>query len=110
MELVARRVSVVIPALNEEETIGGLLAEMPWGAIRECIVADNGSTDRTAEVARAGGAVVVHVPERGYGRACAGGLAHTSPESDVLVFMDGDGSDIPAARALRAGPLRAGQY
>ncbi len=106
----APRISVVIPALNEEETIGGLLAEMPWGMIRECVVANNGSTDRTPEVARAGGAVVVDVPQRGYGWACAVGFAHTSPESDVIVFMDGDGSDVPAEIAVVAGPVLAGNY
>ena len=107
------RISVIIPALNEEATIGGVvtevLANVPRGLLAECIVADNGSTDRTAERARAAGAVVVYEPRRGYGRACAAGVAAARPESDILVFLDGDGSEVPAEIPMIAGPVLAGE-
>ena len=89
-------VSVVIPALNEAENIAAVVREMPWGLIRECIVVDNGSTDATAAEAAAAGARVVLEPQRGYGRACAAGAAAADAGSGILVFMDGDGSDVPA--------------
>ena len=106
------RVSVIIPALNEEATIGDVVAEVLLAApplIAECIVADNGSTDRTAERARAAGAHVVYEPRRGYGQACAAGAAAASPHSTVLVFLDGDGSDVPAEIPLLAVPVLAGE-
>jgi len=89
-------VSVVVPALNEEEPIAGVVREcVTTGAATEVIVVDNDSTDRTAERAREAGARVVTAP-RGYGRACAAGVRAVSAECDIVVFLDGDGSDIPA--------------
>ena len=106
-------VSVIIPALNEEDTIAGVVAEVlsdtPPALVRECLVVDNGSTDRTAERARAAGARVVSQPQRGYGRACAAGAAAADLRSDVLVFLDGDGSDAPAELAMIAGPVLEGR-
>jgi len=107
---IAKRISVIIPALNEQETIAGVIGEMPWTLIRECIVVNNGSTDATAERARARGARVVDEPRRGYGQACAAGVAHADPLSDVLVFLDGDGSEVPAEIALVAAPVLAGTH
>jgi glycosyltransferase involved in cell wall biosynthesis len=88
-------VSLIIPVLNEAESIGRVLAELPWPLLAECIVVDNGSTDQTAAIARAAGARVLTSPN-GYGAACLAGARAASRESTVLIFMDGDGSDIPA--------------
>jgi glycosyltransferase involved in cell wall biosynthesis len=90
------KVSVVIPALNEEEPIPGVVREcFATGVLDEVIVVDNGSTDRTAERACEAGARVITAP-RGYGRACAAGVRALSPGCDIVVFLDGDGSDVPA--------------
>jgi glycosyltransferase involved in cell wall biosynthesis len=89
-------VSVIIPALDEEEPIAGVVRECLATRLPiEVIVVDNGSTDRTAARAREAGARVVTAP-RGYGRACAAGVRALSPECDIVVFLDGDGSDVPA--------------
>ena len=82
-----------MPALNEEESIGQVLAAIPTGVADEVIVVDGGSSDGTVAVARAGGARVIHEPRRGYGRACATGLA--AARGDVVLFLDADGADDP---------------
>jgi glycosyltransferase involved in cell wall biosynthesis len=87
------RVAVIIPALNEEESIVHVIAGVPRDRVDEVLVVDNGSTDRTAEVAQAAGAAVVREERRGYGYACAAGVAAVGAGVDALVFMDGDGSD-----------------
>jgi glycosyltransferase involved in cell wall biosynthesis len=86
-------VSLVIPAYNEAECIGPLLAEIPPGLVNQVIVADNGSTDGTGEIARQAGAIVMVEPRRGYGYACAAGASAAA--GDIVVFMDGDGSFVP---------------
>jgi glycosyltransferase involved in cell wall biosynthesis len=100
-------VSVVIPALNEAESIAAVVRELPWALIRECIVVDNGSTDETAAEAEAAGARVISLSQRGYGRACSQGAAAAS--GDVLVFMDGDGSDVSAEMDQLLRPILAGE-
>ncbi len=102
-------VSVIIPALNEAESIAAVVAEMPWDLIHECIVVDNGSTDATAAVALSAGAKVVMQPTPGYGRACAAGVAAAAPASTVLVFMDGDGSDVTSEMGQLLEPIVHGE-
>lgn len=93
--MIARRYALVIPALNEAETIGELLQGIPRELFSQVVVVDNRSTDATAEAARSAGAEVVREPRRGYGRACLAGLAALRPETTAVVFMDGDLSDDP---------------
>ncbi len=102
-------VDVVIPALNEEAALGHVLREIPEG-VRQVVVADNGSTDRTAEVALAHGARVVHEPRRGYGAACLKALSMLSAAPpDVVVFLDGDHSDHPAELTSLVEPIATGE-
>ena len=97
-------VKVVIPAQNEERAIGKVISEIPdW--VSEVIIADNGSTDNTAQVAKDHGATVISVPEAGYGRACMGGIA-AAGEYDIIVFLDGDASDYPEDMSLLVQPIR----
>lgn len=104
-----QNVTVIIPCLDEAEPIGDVVREVLAEGVREVIVVDNGSTDATAEVARAAGARVVAQPQRGYGRACAAGVAAAGPEAGILCFMDGDGSDVPSFIGAVVGPVAAGQ-
>jgi glycosyltransferase involved in cell wall biosynthesis len=98
------KVVAIIPALNEEEPIGHVVSGVPRDRVDEVIVVDNGSTDRTAAVAREAGARVVREPRRGYGYACAAGAA-AAAGFDVLVYMDGDGSDVAAEVGLLIAPI-----
>ena len=86
-------ISIIIPALNEAESIGSVVRSIPWHLIDECIVVDNGSTDATAAIASFEGARIITSP-RGYGVACKAGSDAALPTSTILVYMDGDGSDI----------------
>jgi glycosyltransferase involved in cell wall biosynthesis len=104
-------VSVIIPALNEEQPIADVVRECFATKIpREVIVVDNGSDDRTAERARKAGAKVVSEPTRGYGRACAAGVRAVSPKCDVVVFLDGDGSDVPTFMNQLVDPIPRGTH
>jgi glycosyltransferase involved in cell wall biosynthesis len=109
-------VAVIIPALDEEEPLGAVLAALPRAGgpdgpgfrVREVVVADNGSRDRTAAVARAAGATVVTEPRRGYGSACLAGLAHLRRDPpDIVAFLDADHSDDPGQLAEILAPILA---
>lgn len=95
-----------MPALNEERAICSVLDDIPtW--VDRIVVVDNGSSDRTAELAQAGGAIVVHEPRRGYGAACQAGIALVTGH-DVIVFLDADYSDHPDQMARLVDPIVAG--
>ena len=102
------RVALVIPTLNEEEVIGGVIAGVPRAAVHDIIVVDSGSTDCTVECARAAGARIVSLRERGYGRACRAG-AEAAENCDIVVFLDGDGSDCPALIPRLVEPIAEGR-
>jgi glycosyltransferase involved in cell wall biosynthesis len=87
--------ALIIPALNEAESIGILLGSVSRELFSQIIVVDNGSRDRTAEVAAAAGAAVVTEPSRGYGQACLTGLRQVHPAVTAIAFMDADLSDSP---------------
>jgi len=87
------KVALIIPALNEEATIGQVVSEAASAGKLSILVVDNGSTDGTAEVALGAGALVVREERRGYGYACAAGVRAIASDVDVCAFMDGDGSD-----------------
>ena len=95
--------TVVIPALDEEASIAGVIAEIP-GWVDRIVVADNGSTDRTAERAREAGADIADAPRRGYGSACLAGIA-AAGETDILIFVDGDLADFPDRMDTLVDPL-----
>jgi glycosyltransferase involved in cell wall biosynthesis len=105
------RVAVLIPALNEEATLPGVLARLPRTRVERVVVVDNGSSDDTARVASEGGADVVVESRRGYGAACLAGIDHLEKTGspDVLVFMDGDQSDDPEALDVLLEPILAGR-
>jgi glycosyltransferase involved in cell wall biosynthesis len=106
------RVAIVIPALDEEESLPAVLAAIPKCLAARVIVVDNGSRDRTAEVARAGGAEVLHEPKSGYGSACLAGIRHadaTEPRPDVLVILDADHADDPSVLTDFVGRIERGE-
>lgn len=105
-------IDVIIPAYNEEKAIGEVLREIPKNLVRHVVVANNGSTDKTAEVAEKNGAIVVNEPRKGYGQACLTALEmlkEFDPKADVVVFIDGDHSDYPEEMSRLLEPIKAGQ-
>ena len=100
------RIGVVIPALNEVRAISRVLADVPdW--VDDIVVADNGSSDGTADAARVAGARVVTEARRGYGAACQAGLRELA-DVDIVVFLDGDYSDSPEEMGLLVDPIARG--
>lgn len=100
------RIDVIIPALDEEQALPRVLAEIPRPPVRRIVVADNGSSDATGRVAKEHGAEVVYEPERGYGAACLRALSHLAADPpEVVVFLDGDYSDHPAELPLLIEPI-----
>jgi glycosyltransferase involved in cell wall biosynthesis len=102
------RVTAIIPALDEEAAIGATVARLDRRVVADVIVVDNGSRDRTAERAAAAGARVIAEPRRGYGRACLTGI-EAAAGADVLVFLDGDGSDVPEDLSRLLAPIERGE-
>jgi glycosyltransferase involved in cell wall biosynthesis len=100
-------ISLIIPALNEVESIAQVLAVIPRQYLCEILVVDGGSTDGTVELARQHGTRIIHEGRPGYGRACATGVAESRGE--VIVFMDADGADDPSHLPELIEPIRAGQ-
>ena len=103
------KAALIIPALNEESAIGDVLDEIPGGLFEQVIVADNGSTDRTSEVASSHGAAVVAEPRRGYGNACLKALSHLPEGTEIVAFMDGDGSDVATELGTLLAPIEDGR-
>lgn len=111
---VMSRIDVLIPAFNEEASLPLVLAAIPKEWVRQVIVCDNGSADRTAQVARQSGAIVVEAPRRGYGSACLAGMAFlkslpAAEQPEIVVFLDGDYSDYPEDLPEVAGPVLNGE-
>ena len=104
------RIDALLPALNEEASLPGVLAPLVGHPLlRRVVVVDNGSTDATWAVAAAAGAVPVWCPWRGYGSACLAGLRRLAGDPpDAVVFLDADGADDPADLEAVLGPLVAG--
>jgi glycosyltransferase involved in cell wall biosynthesis len=104
------RISVVIPALNEEDTIADVVSSVAAQHVDEIIVADNGSTDGTSQQAQHAGARVVKEPQLGYGLACRAGVNAVSAETEIVVFLDGDGSECPELMCRLVDPIVAGTH
>ena len=98
---------VIIPAFNEEKSIGLVLSDLPR-EVDEIVVIDNGSTDETAAEAKKGGATVLYEPRKGYGFACLAGIEHLKAKAnqgDIVVFLDGDYSDYPEELTALITPI-----
>ncbi len=100
------KISLIIPALNEADSIARVLSAVPGSLAAEILVVDGGSSDGTAEIARQNGAAVIREARRGYGQACASGLARAKGE--IVVFLDADGADDPQHLPELVGPIRSG--
>ena len=105
-------VDVIIPAFNEEEAVGHVVRDIPTELVREVVVVNNASSDRTRQRAEEAGATVLDQPLRGYGNACLMGIAHLRDKErrpDVVVFLDGDHSDHPEELPRLLAPIAEGQ-
>ncbi len=101
---------MIIPALNEEDSVAKVIGEIPRETVREIVVVNNGSTDRTASRALEAGATVIDEPVRGYGKACLAGIDHiNSPDArerpEIVVFLDADYSDYPSEITALIEPI-----
>lgn len=107
-------VDVIIPARNEEAAIGRVIRDIPRAIVREVIVCNNNSTDKTSEQALNAGATVIHQPHNGYGNACLFAIEHirqkpSSAHPDIVVFLDGDYSDYPGEMPSLIDPILSGK-
>ena len=105
-------IAIIIPALNEEASIGNVVRSIKsqdWQVPPHVIVADNGSTDGTIEQAQSAGAQIVREPDRGYGAACLAGISAVPQETNIVLFMDGDGADVPEEAPALIKPLIDGK-
>lgn len=105
-------VDVIIPAYNEEKSIGLVIDDIPKDLVREIIVCNNNSTDETKKVSLERGAVIVDAVQKGYGSACLKGLeylANKAVKPDIVVFVDGDYSDHPEEMASLVSPIVKGK-
>lgn len=103
------KAALIIPALDEERAIGAVLDAVPRDLFERIVVVDNGSRDRTADIARAHGAETVREDRRGYGAACLRGIAALPDDVEAVVFMDADGSDLPSDAAALLEPIERGE-
>ena len=100
-------IKLIIPAFNEEQSIGKVIADIP-AIVSEIIVIDNNSTDNTSEVAKRAGATVLFEKRKGYGYACLKGMVYISEaikKPDIIVFLDGDYSDYPGELIKIVAPI-----
>ncbi len=108
-----KKTVVIIPALNEERSIGQVIGDIPRDLVTEIVVVDNGSTDSTAQVASDSGATVIDEERRGYGQACLAGISYIKSSSympDIIVFLDGDYSDYPGEMKDLISPITEDGY
>lgn len=101
-------IDVIIPAYNEESSIGSVVSDIPKDLVRHIIVCNNNSNDATADHAAKAGAIVVDEPRPGYGAACLQGMkyiADLETQPDIVVFLDGDYSDYPEEMVFLVEPI-----
>ena len=106
-------IDVIIPAYNEEASIGAVVSDIPKELVRNIIVCENNCADNTVEVAKAAGAIVVSQPLKGYGNACLKGMEYVSNSEvhpDIVVFLDGDYSDHPEQMIELVAPIIEEDY
>lgn len=105
-------IDVIIPAFNEEQSVGKVVGAIDKNLVREVIVVNNDSNDQTAVVAKAAGATVLDEPHRGYGSACLKGIHYLDQKSnppEIVVFMDADFSDHPEEMQDLVKPIECGK-
>lgn len=105
-----QNIAVIIPVCNEEHSLPSVLKDLPRDKIKDIIVVNNASTDGTAQVAAVSGCRVIDELQRGYGRACLSGIAALTPETDIVVFIDGDYSDHAEQLPRLVDPIINGGY
>lgn len=105
-------IKVIIPAFNEQNSVGKVVRDIPRDRVTEVVVVNNNSNDNTVSVARAAGATVLEEPKQGYGNACLKGIAYLGQQTDkpdIVVFMDADYSDYPQELPAVVQPIAEGR-